>query len=143
VGKVTTKKLRAIGIETCSQLQALTLNEVTIAFGKFGNSLYNYCRGIDERLVETSRARKSVSVEHTYLQDLIVLSECETKLITLYEDLVKRLEKYKHRKLHKQFIKVKFSDFEKEDMSWVIFFKNVRFLNIKFLDELYSSYEDI
>ena len=39
-------------------------------FGRFGQRLWELARGQDERPVRTRRVRKSVSVEHTYVEDL-------------------------------------------------------------------------
>ena len=111
VGKVTAKKLLAQGIENCAQLQSLTKEELITAFGKFGYNLYDYCRGIDHRRVDIARTRKSVSVEHTFLHDLTTLLACEEKLPMLHQELMVRLKKYDNRIIHKQFIKIKFSDF--------------------------------
>ncbi|MCL4117619.1 UNVERIFIED_CONTAM: hypothetical protein GTU68_015684 [Idotea baltica] len=91
VGKVSQEKLKNLGVETCSELQKLSLNTLIEKFGKFGNNLYNYSRGIDDRAVNPIRIRKSVSVENTYQKDLQTLDECLKKLPELYEKLTKRL----------------------------------------------------
>ena len=111
VGKVTAKKLQDKGIHTCGELQALSQATMVDMFGKFGQSLYQYCRGEDERAVEPKRVRKSLSVENTYLQDLKTLDACQQRLPTLFSELQMRLEKQTTRRIHKQFIKIKFADF--------------------------------
>ncbi len=111
VGKVTASKLHAKGIRYCQQLQPYTQQQLADEFGKFGVRLYDYCRGIDHRDVQLSRIRKSLSVETTFLQDLTQLAECEQQLEQLYDSLVHRLEKHTNKPIHKQFIKLKFSDF--------------------------------
>jgi len=111
VGKVTAEKLHDKGIATCGDLQAFSKATLIEMLGKFGQSLYHYCRGEDERPVEPTRIRKSLSVENTYLQDLTTLEACQKRLPDLYAELEVRLEKQAKRDIHKQFIKIKFADF--------------------------------
>lgn len=111
VGHVTAGKLQEMGIETCGQLQAFSQAQLLETFGKFGLRLYDYSRGIDHRSVQADRMRKSVSVEHTFFHDLSTLAACQAALPTLYQQLCKRLSKYRDRVVHKQVIKIKFSDF--------------------------------
>ncbi len=70
-----------MNVETCSQLQHLNLTTLIEVFSKFGNNLYNYARGIDNRVVNPIRVPKSVSVEkYTYLEDLKTLEACLEQL---------------------------------------------------------------
>ena len=80
--------------------------------GSLGVALYELCRGIDHRPVEPNRIRKSVSVECTFQQDLPTLEACEIELPNLLSDLKKRLLKHTNRPIRKQFIKIKFNDFQ-------------------------------
>ncbi|MEY8714715.1 DNA polymerase IV [Francisella philomiragia] len=97
VGKVSQEKLKNINVETCLDLQQLSLATLVDKFGKFGSNLYNYARGIDNREVNPVRIRKSVSVENTYLEDLKTLEACLEKLPNLYDKLTSRMteEHYK------------------------------------------------
>ncbi|EDO66395.1 DNA polymerase IV [Francisella tularensis subsp. holarctica FSC022] len=97
VGKVSQEKLKSMGVETCLDLQQLSLATLVDKFGKFGSSLYNYARGIDNREVNPVRIRKSISVENTYLEDLKTLGACLEKLPSLYDKLTSRMteEHYK------------------------------------------------
>ncbi|AIT08600.1 DNA polymerase IV [Candidatus Francisella endociliophora] len=97
VGKVSQEKLKNMNVETCLDLQQLSLSTLINKFGKFGASLYNYARGIDNREVNPIRIRKSVSVENTYLEDLKTLKDCLDKLPNLYQKLTSRMseEHYK------------------------------------------------
>ena len=111
VGKVTAEKLQDKGITTCGELQAFSKAILVDMLGKFGQCLYHYCRGEDERRVETTRIRKSLSVENTYLQDLKTLDACQHRLPPLFSELQTRLKNHTERSIHKQFIKIKFADF--------------------------------
>lgn len=90
VGKVTAKKMHDMGINTCTDLQQLNQKQLQQRFGVFGRTLYNLCRGIDDRPVRTHNERKSVSVEDTFLHDLPDLETCIDEIQRLYDVLVKR-----------------------------------------------------
>jgi DNA repair protein REV1 len=67
VGRTNSHKFKDMGIEICEQLQEKPLNELKSQFGpKLGQSLYNFCRGIDDRTVSFVQERKSVSAEVNY-----------------------------------------------------------------------------
>jgi len=84
---------------------------LTTKFGRFGTTLYDLCRGIDNRLVETDRQRKSISVEETFSVDLTTLSEGIRQISILLERLKKRLSECSDLIIAKLFIKIKFYDF--------------------------------
>lgn len=112
VGKVTNQKLQAMGYQTCGQLQVMTLSELCETFGAYGKRLYELCRGIDESPVVTERFRKSLSVEETFIEDLMSLEQCLSHLPELMDKLQKRLSKGESDNvIAKQFVKVKFHDF--------------------------------
>ncbi len=114
VGKVTAEKMAKIGLKTCEDLQKLSISDLCSHFGSFGNYLYNICRGIDDRLVVTSRERKSVSIEETFENDLQNFEECMEQLPMLYKKFLKRFEgkDIKEQNIKTFFVKVKFSDFK-------------------------------
>jgi len=113
VGKVTAAKLKVLGVETCGDLQRYSLLELSQKFGKYGARLYSVATGVDDRPVQTSRIRKSISVEHTFSEDLPAINSIADKLPLLMEELRRRCK----RKLEasgtvsKRFVKVKFFDF--------------------------------
>ena len=112
VGKVTNEKLNRLGIKTCGDLQERTLIELVDKFGTFGKRLHDLSFGIDNRPVNSDSRRKSLSVEHTYSDDLQDQSACEDKLSGLLMELRSRLRRVDEDYLvTKQFIKVKFNDF--------------------------------
>ncbi len=120
VGKVTAEKMRQFNIKTCGDLQQCSLIELRDKFGSFGEQLHAMCRGHDEREVQPNRVRKSLSVEHTYPQDLPDLNACKLALPALWDELKKRLEKHDKEKIHKQFLKLKFLDFQQTTVETVI-----------------------
>ncbi|XP_032223436.2 DNA repair protein REV1 isoform X2 [Nematostella vectensis] len=67
VGWALSKKLNDMGVETCADLQKLSLQALQKEFGpKTGLSLHRSCRGVDDRPLRVERERKSVSAEINY-----------------------------------------------------------------------------
>lgn len=113
VGKVTTAKLHHMGFKTCEDLQKLSLEQLSFHFGSWGLSLYDLCRGIDYRPVESNGERKSLSVEHTYSKDLATLEDCIKKLPKLIEELNDRIQvKQLQNLITTVVVKIKFADFQ-------------------------------
>lgn len=112
VGKVTATKLQAMGINHCGDLQAYTQEQLEDRFGRFGQQLYEYARGIDHREVKTHRERKSLSVETTFEQDLPGLDHCLEALPDLLERLHHRLGSEQKENIQALFIKIKFNNFD-------------------------------
>ena len=112
VGSKTARKLHNMGVSSCGDLQQWSLDVLVSRFGRFGKRLFESARGIDRRAVVTSRIRKSLSVEHTYTQDLTEFRECRLELKTLFERLSARLERFSdHYEVRKLQAKVKFNNF--------------------------------
>jgi len=114
VGEKTEILLNKHGIQTCSDLQKLSKERLIELLGKYGCTLYSLSRGIDDRLVEDNKISKSLSVEDTYIKDLISYDQAANELNKLYLEFKKRFgkEKYKDRPIKSCFIKVKFNDFK-------------------------------
>jgi DNA polymerase-4 len=112
VGKVTNEKLRRLGIITCGDLQQRSLIELVDKFGVFGKRLHDLSFGRDNREVNSNSRRKSLSVEHTYSDDLKDQAACLKKIPELLLELRSRLRRVDSDYLvTKQFIKMKFNDF--------------------------------
>lgn len=112
VGRVTAEKMHQLGMKTCGDLQTLTRLELGQHFGSFGERLYHLCRGEDDRPVQTTRRRKSVSVEHTYDEDLPRLEHWLQALPALLAQLRERMQRLDHSYLgHAVFAKVRYSNF--------------------------------
>jgi DNA polymerase-4 len=112
IGPASEQKLEQLGIKTCAELQRFSRVELQELFGKFGIELYDLCRGIDDRLVEPDRPRKSLSTEETFLINLETLEQCEERLEELFQELMADLaQKESARTITKIFVKLKFADF--------------------------------
>jgi DNA polymerase-4 len=111
VGKVMADKLEKFGLFTCKDVQNYPLIRLQENFGKMGNRLYSFARGIDVREVETTRIRKSLSVEETFAKDVLEPKVYLSTMELLIKKLTSRLEKNKNVPIHKLFVKIKFSNF--------------------------------
>ncbi|MAM85792.1 DNA polymerase IV [Allohahella sp. A8] len=112
VGRVTAERLQRHGIETCGDIRSWQLNDLMKQFGSFGHRLHEFAYGRDEREVTSDRIRKSVSVEHTYAEDLADAKACYDCLPDLLERLNTRLSRMpEHFQVSKSFVKVKFDNF--------------------------------
>lgn len=112
IGKVTAKKLHAQGLFTCQDIQRLSSRESDRIFGRRAEFYRDLAFGIDDRPVERSSERKSLSVEETYNQDLTSLEQALAELPELYEEWMRRMERGTYFDKIKNFqVKIKTSDF--------------------------------
>ncbi len=131
VGKVMNERLTSIGIKTCADLQEYPRHELIHSFGKMGDALFDFCRGHDDRDVESDFERKSLSVERTFDKDLDNLEEIKPLFSHLVEEVRESLEDYTDREIKNLHIKIKYFDFQSttierqlemnEENSWTLF----------------------
>ena len=69
IGNKSAKRLNNIGIFTIEDLMRLSEDFLVEFFGKYGSDIYNRIRGIDYRVVEVIRERKSIGSESTFSID--------------------------------------------------------------------------
>jgi DNA polymerase-4 len=86
VGKVTGEKLAKLGVQTVGHLRALHLSVLEHEFGRYGLRLHELARGVDDSPVVPDRPTKSISVEDTFQQD-VLLEETEPMIRRLAEKL--------------------------------------------------------
>lgn len=112
VGKVTAGRLKKIGVVNCADLQAIPLATLVQKFGKYGKRLSEVARGIDNRPVQSSRTRKSISVEHTFAEDITELPEMLSALNDIVEELNRRFDNIRESySPTKRVVKIKYQDF--------------------------------
>ena len=92
VGEAMQRRLAADGIATVGDLQ--TMSEETLArrYGALGRRLARLARGDDGRAVTAGRARKSLSAETTFAEDLTGLDALTGRLWPLAEKVARRLK---------------------------------------------------
>jgi DNA polymerase-4 len=86
VGKVNEEKLAKLGIKTVGELRSLELARLEQEFGRYGVRLYGLARGIDENEVVPDRPTRSISVEDTFQED-VLLADTEPMIRRLAEKL--------------------------------------------------------
>jgi DNA polymerase-4 len=112
VGHVTGERLARMGLRTCADLRALDSNILWQRLGSFGSVLAQRAWGQDDRPVQVSRVRKSVSVERTFAEDVAHGPPCHAQLPVLMTQLLERLHTAGAQdRIEKAFVKVKFADF--------------------------------
>ncbi|RXG58591.1 DNA repair protein REV1 [Armadillidium vulgare] len=92
VGISLRARLEEKGVITCGDLQNIQLSSLQSTFGnKTGKSLYELCRGIDNRPINKEHQRKSVSAEVNYGIRFEGWSDAEKFVSDLSEEASKRL----------------------------------------------------
>ena len=86
VGKVNEEKLVKLGVKTGGDLRSVELARLEQEFGRYGVRLYELARGIDENPVVPDRPTKSISVEDTFQED-VLLTDTEPMIRRLAEKL--------------------------------------------------------
>ena len=87
IGKVTAERMQMMGIHTGAELKTIELEKLRREFGKSGQYYYNIARGLDFREVNPTRIRKSSGSENTFIEDLETITEMESALNPLMEDV--------------------------------------------------------
>ncbi len=113
IGPRAESLLQEQGIRTCGELQQCEFSDLVRWFGGArAQEMHDRCRGMDDRPVEVSRERKSLSVERTYPRDLETLEACLTRLDPLLDELKNDYAKLRGSlSFTKVFVKCKFADF--------------------------------
>lgn len=121
IGKVSQERLAALGVFLCSDLQKIDFSMLQKNFGSMAFRLSQYALGVDNRPVQTSRERKSVSVEHTFAEDLESLELCMAQLPELLTSLDKRMAgRGFEAQVSKYYLKLKFNDFKQTTVEQAI-----------------------
>ncbi len=116
IGKVTAEKLNKIGIWFGRDLKKMDRLELVRLFGKSGSYYYKICRGEDDREVESSRERKSVGAEETFLTDIFQMVDLENEMLKIADTLWPRIER-SNAKAKTLTLKFKYADFEQHTRS--------------------------
>ena len=92
IGRSTAHKLSSEGYEKCNDLLALSRSKLSeLLGGKTGETVFNFCRGIDTRELTVKHERKSISVEINYGIRVQTVKELELFLLNLSKELEKRM----------------------------------------------------
>lgn len=110
IGKVTTKKMYALGIFTGKDMKGKSLDFLSAHFGKAGQYYYNAVRGIHTSEVKPSRIPKSMGAERTFSENLSSELFLEEKINAVADELDKRIKRQKASGKTIT-LKIKYSDF--------------------------------
>ena len=111
VGPAMERKLRDDGITTIGQMQQLDIHALQGRYGSIGKRFFHFSRGQDNRRVEQSSERKSLSSETTFNEDISDLDE----LVDIAKRLTARVARDLARKEiagHTVVLKLKSADFK-------------------------------
>ena len=111
VGRVTEKKMLALGIHSGLDLYLHTLEELQHYFGKAGQYYYGIARGVDPRPVKPNRIRKSIGKETTLDEDIADVSQMLTIIGNLADKVAAVLVQKQTSGLTLT-LKVKYADFQ-------------------------------
>lgn len=93
VGPVMGRKLASMGVKSCGDLQQVSLSQLQKKFGpRTGQTLFRFCRGLDDRPVRYEKERKSVSADMNYNIRFTKVDEAECFLSNLSMEVQKRLQ---------------------------------------------------
>lgn len=93
IGRVTARKMHALGIHRGADLQKCSLAMLRSVFGKAGKLFFDFARGVDDRPVEVYRERKSVGCEHTLDNDTDDMMSLTIELYHVVVELLSRMAK--------------------------------------------------
>ena len=110
VGPKTAVRFHRMGVYHGADLRKLTLEQLSFVFGKVGRLYYDFARGVDNRPVVTSRVRKSVGCEQTFLEDINTQVSILVELYHIVIELVRRIQKNDFEG-YTLTLKVKYEDF--------------------------------
>ena len=110
VGPALLEQLRDRGVATVGDLARVPSHLLRLSFGEWGELLAHRARGEDLRRVTPREEVKSISREHTFEEDVSDISLLESTLVSLTEDVCRRL---RHKRLEARTVtvKIRYSDF--------------------------------
>ncbi len=118
IGPAQQKRLARYQLFTCQDVQNWALFDLVRTFGRTGALLFERAQGIDHSPVCSDYERKSLSVEHTFLQDLDSPEACLQSLPELWQKLQGRAQRAGvELSSLAPFIKVKFADFSQTTLT--------------------------
>ena len=132
IGKITADRMKHAGIFTGKELKEKTRVDLCLRYGKQGNYYYNVARGIDHRLILSDRKRKSISVENTFSNHLMTLSDIQSNLKPITEEVFRRYQLHSVRSRTIS-LKIKYGNFKqvtrsKSEKKGIVNFSEIQIL---------------
>jgi len=111
VGPKSADRLGKLGVYTFGDMQSLGHEALDAVFGSSAQSMWNRCRGIDDRPVHTDGGAKSISHETTFGANLESADAVRAVLLDQVEQVARRL-RAKRRRGRTVSIKIRYGRFE-------------------------------
>lgn len=140
IGKKSEKRLNNLGIYTIKDLMELSEEFLIDLFGKAGREIYDRIRGEDNRIINTSRERKSLGVESTFENDTKDLNVLKSYLHNFSQEIEYSLGK-KELRGRTITLKIKDKDFVQHTKSrtlniYINSYEEIYDIAISLLDEI-------
>lgn len=138
IGDQNFKSLSQLGIRNIENLSGMPQVYMQGLFGKIGLELWKKANGIDNTPVQPYVERKSISKEHTFLQDTIDLVKVKSLLISMVERLAYQLRQ-------EQWlpsivvVKIRYANFDTEPKQLKIPYTSCDHTLIKYVLELFDK----
>ncbi len=105
------QKLHTMGLRTVGDVRNLAIEQLSRAFGEFGDHIHRLAHGIDHRRVTPDNDAKSIGQEQTFSVDVAEREEVRRVLLSQCEQVARRLRK--HELLARTVtVKIRYGDFQ-------------------------------
>jgi DNA polymerase-4 len=138
IGEQNFKSLSQLGIRHISNLAQMPKDYMQGMFGKIGLELWKKANGIDNTPVKPYTERKSISTEHTFLQDTIDIQKTKSLLISMVERLAYQLRQEQWL-TSTVTVKIRYSNFDTEPKQMKIAYTSCDHVLIKYVMELFDK----
>jgi DNA polymerase IV (DinB-like DNA polymerase) len=120
IGPKSERFLHEQNLRTISELRRLPATVLVEWFGKWGEQLFDRCRGIDASPVTNEWTRKSLGEQETFEQDTRTQSLVTERLDLMAERIVTKLRAKDFKRFHTVTLTVRFGDFQTSNRSRTI-----------------------
>lgn len=138
IGEQNFKSLSQIGIRSIENLAEMPQTYMQGMFGKNGLELWKKANGIDNNPVQPYRERKSISTEHTFLQDTIDIVSVKSLLIHMVEKLAYQLRQEQWLPSVVT-VKIRYANFDTEPKQFKIPYTSCDHVLIKYILSLFDK----
>jgi DNA polymerase IV len=138
LGEVTFNLLSRLGIRNIEKLAETPAEVLQSMIGKNGLEIWKKANGIDNAPVEPYKERKSLSTEHTYLQDTIDIKQIQSLILGMVEKLAyqSRAEQWLVSTL---VVKIRYANFDTENLQRKIAYTSCDHVLSKIAIELFNK----
>lgn len=138
VGEVTFNLLSRLGIRNIEKLSETPAEVLQSMIGKNGLELWKKANGIDTTPVEPYTERKSLSTEHTYLQDTIDIKKIHSLILGMVEKLAFQARKEEWL-VSTLVVKIRYANFDTENLQRKIAYTSCDHILGKLAIELFTK----